>query len=80
MLRLDLGEHSLGGPEQIARLLTFLRDAFHHRRKTLRFNLGRILAEAQLAAAEERIDLTRRPETLSVEEWTDLAQRTVLPA
>jgi 16S rRNA (adenine1518-N6/adenine1519-N6)-dimethyltransferase len=78
MLRIDLRSDVLPGPEAIARFITFVREAFLHRRKTLRHSLSRCLDERAFAAATSLIDLTRRPEELTVPEWLDLARRTVL--
>ena len=70
----------LDGPGRLARFTRLVRDAFGHRRKTLKYNLSRCLDESACAAAAEVIDLTCRPEDLSVDEWIGLAARTVLQA
>ena len=44
--------------------------AFAHRRKTLRNNLKKII---ELESAEKTIDLTRRAESLSIEEFVQLS-------
>jgi 16S rRNA (adenine1518-N6/adenine1519-N6)-dimethyltransferase len=78
MLRLDVDRRHLAGPAEVARFTALVRDAFSHRRKTLKYNLARCLDEAALAAVGEAFDLSRRPEDLSVDEWLTLARRTVL--
>lgn len=78
MLRLDVDRRHLAGPLDVARFTALLRDAFGHRRKTLKYNLSRCLDDEALAAAAEAFDLSRRPEDLSVDEWLTLARRTVL--
>jgi len=50
----------------------FVRQVFDHRRKTLRSALAYVLDEAVCARAAQAFDLTRRPESLSVEEWKAL--------
>lgn len=63
--------------------LTFVSDVFRHRRKQLRGALGHEAglaprrADAALAAA--RIDPTRRPEELTLEEWVALARAAGVP-
>ena len=76
MLRLDTRENPFTTPEAVAGFIRFVREAFHHRRKTLKFNLARILNEQALTTAATLIDLTRRPEDLSVQEWAELVLRT----
>jgi 16S rRNA (adenine1518-N6/adenine1519-N6)-dimethyltransferase len=78
MLRLDVQALHLSSPDQIARFASLVREAFAHRRKTLRYNLRRTLDEAGLQSAEELLDLSRRPEELAVDEWLALARRTAL--
>ncbi|HEY6958099.1 MAG TPA: 16S rRNA (adenine(1518)-N(6)/adenine(1519)-N(6))-dimethyltransferase RsmA [Candidatus Limnocylindria bacterium] len=63
--------------------LTFVSDVFRHRRKQLRAALGheaglpRERADAALAAA--RIEPTRRPEELTLDEWVALALSAGIP-
>jgi len=79
MLRVDVRpQPPLDDAARIARFSRFVRDAFLHRRKTLRYNLTQCLGEAALLVAADAFDLSRRPEELSVSEWTELARRTVL--
>jgi len=67
----------LQGAERVA-VLDLARGAFQMRRKTLRHGLGRALGgdeAAALAALEAAgIDSKRRPETLALEEWRELAR------
>ena len=77
MLRLDVRPQPLlDHPERIVGFARLVRDAFLHRRKTLKFNLARCLNQDAYASAAGLIDLTRRPEDLNVDEWIDLYCRT----
>jgi 16S rRNA (adenine1518-N6/adenine1519-N6)-dimethyltransferase len=78
MLRVDVRPKVLASPESIARFISFVRDAFLHRRKMLKHTLSRSLDESAYAVAADLVDLTRRPEHLSPAEWLELARRTVL--
>ena len=78
MLRLDVRPDVLPGPDALAKFVALVREAFLHRRKMLKQTLSRILDEAALVAAGDLIDLTRRPDDITVLEWLELARRTVL--
>ncbi|MCP4250299.1 MAG: hypothetical protein GY778_24920, partial [bacterium] len=81
MLRLDVQPRPLlDTPQRLARFTGLLRGAFHHRRKTLKSNLGRCLEPAALETAAGLVNLSRRPEELTVSEWIELARQTVLEA
>jgi 16S rRNA (adenine1518-N6/adenine1519-N6)-dimethyltransferase len=54
-------------------LMSIVRGAFLHRRKTLKFGLSKVLNADAMSRAAEAIDLTRRPETVTVAEWIQLA-------
>jgi 16S rRNA (adenine1518-N6/adenine1519-N6)-dimethyltransferase len=63
--------------EERRNVLDLARGAFQLRRKTLRHGMTRALGDAGLAAAvlvRCGIDAGRRPETLGLEEWRDLAR------
>ncbi|MHC4235389.1 MAG: 16S rRNA (adenine(1518)-N(6)/adenine(1519)-N(6))-dimethyltransferase RsmA, partial [Planctomycetota bacterium] len=61
MLRLDVEPRPpLDDAELLGRFIRFVRRAFFHRRKTLKFNLSRCLSEAALAKAADLFNLTRR--------------------
>lgn len=79
MLRLDVElRRPLETPQRLARFSGLLRGAFLHRRKTLKSNLGRCLDGPGLETAAGLVDLSRRPEDLTVSEWIELARQTVL--
>ncbi len=75
MLRIDVTRNPF---ETVARLGSFtelLRGAFAHRRKTLRYNLSRVVTEDRCAVLDDEYDLGRRPEELTVAEWVELGLR-----
>jgi 16S rRNA A1518/A1519 N6-dimethyltransferase RsmA/KsgA/DIM1 with predicted DNA glycosylase/AP lyase activity len=75
MLRIDASPDKRSRLGDIAWFAGVVRRLFAHRRKTLRHNLladyGREVLESLQSA--DRLDLTRRPETLSGEEWLYLS-------
>jgi 16S rRNA (adenine1518-N6/adenine1519-N6)-dimethyltransferase len=63
----------LGSPEEIEKIIWLLKNAFSQKRKMLSNTLGR-LPEGPERMAKVGIDPTRRPQTLSVDEWLALAR------
>lgn len=64
-----------GVREQFADFQLFrkiLRHCFQHRRKMLRKSLSMLFSSLQLSKLS--VNLTRRPESLSIPEWTELAE------
>ena len=63
-------------PDHVRLLRDVVRTLFGHRRKTLRQNIRKAYRYMDLTdlAGVTRIDLTRRPETLTLQEWRDLAR------
>ena len=55
--------------EALRRFAAFVRATFDHRRKTLRVALGYVLDQRQRDRICQRIDGTRRPEVLNLQEW-----------
>lgn len=55
--------------EALRRFSAFVRATFDHRRKTLRVALGYVLDQRQRDRICQRIDGTRRPEVLNLQEW-----------
>jgi 16S rRNA (adenine1518-N6/adenine1519-N6)-dimethyltransferase len=74
MLRVDVERRF--SAEIRAELSALVHESFGHRRKTLRWNLRRLLDEADLASVEAdgRWDLGARPEQLSPADWLALAE------
>lgn len=77
MLRLDV-DRTMCTPA-LAADVAFIRACFLHRRKTLRFNLTKVCAPEVVNRFADSIDLARRPEALTVDEWFDLAHRAIVP-
>jgi 16S rRNA (adenine1518-N6/adenine1519-N6)-dimethyltransferase len=76
MLRLDLLHESLS--PTLSAESAFIRSCFLHRRKTLRSNLLRACGQEMVDQLAKVMDLTRRPEALSVDEWFDLSHRVIV--
>lgn len=74
MLRLDRKAHPFEAGDALTRFIELLHAAFAHRRKTLRYNLGKHLDESSIAAAGEVVDLSERAEALDLETWIALGQ------
>lgn len=75
ILRMDAIAHPFQHADALRRFIDLLHVAFAHRRKTLRYNLSRILDSDALDRCA--LDLTRRAQQVGVAEWIDFA-RTVL--
>lgn len=75
MLKMDVGRNPFETHERLGRFMNLLRSGFAHRRKTLKYNLARVIEEESCRTIADEFDLTRRPETLSVDEWIALSQR-----
>ena len=63
--------------ERLARFFELVRAGFAHRRKTLKHNLTHTLGASRCQNLSETIDLSRRAESLTVDEWVQLARRLV---
>lgn len=61
-------------PAEAERAISLASVAFNQRRKMLRQSLRDALPEAERVLTSAGIDPTRRPETLTVEEWVTLAE------
>ncbi len=73
VLHIDCFTKSIASPEEIDRILRLLKMAFAQRRKMLSNTLGK-LPEAPDLLTRAGIDPTRRPQTLSIQEWITLAR------
>lgn len=74
MIRLDRQPHPFEQGEDLDRFIKLLRAAFAHRRKTVRYNLARHLAEPALNKALELIDGDERAERIELEDWVRLGR------
>jgi len=74
MMCVDVGESPFETKKQLARFNDLLKAAFAHRRKTLRYNLSALLDKNNSHQRASGFDLSRRPESLSVDEWIELAR------
>lgn len=73
VLHIDCFEKPLTDPATMERVFVLTKHAFSQKRKMLRNTLGSLPnGEAMMAACN--IELTRRPQTLSIQEWIALAQ------
>lgn len=75
MLRLDVRDdlpEGLRAPESVRRFALFLRRVFEHRRKTLRQAASYALGDRRRESSYGGIDASRRPETLTLDEWLEL--------
>lgn len=73
VLHIDCHPAPLVGPDELDHLIWTLKMGFHQKRKMLRTTIGRLPGgEDALAAA--KIDGTRRPQTLTPQEWIVLAK------
>ncbi len=75
MMCMDVVESPFETKEQLARFNNLLKAAFAHRRKTLRYNLAAMPDVCDVHPERSGFDLSRRPESLSVDEWIELARR-----
>jgi 16S rRNA (adenine1518-N6/adenine1519-N6)-dimethyltransferase len=69
MLQMTRRPHPFQPPTQLTRFLNLVHAAFAHRRKTLRYNLARVLSEPQLSAAAGIVDLAARAESIPLATW-----------
>ncbi len=74
MLMATATGHPFGDSAGLLRFMGLVRGSFLHRRKTLKSNLSRLLESEAFDRVSTEFDLSRRPETLSVEEWVHLTQ------
>jgi 16S rRNA (adenine1518-N6/adenine1519-N6)-dimethyltransferase len=74
MIRADHERNPLESTERLHRFMNFLRQAFAHRRKTLKFNLTKAAGEEACRSAANLVDLSARPESLSANQWLALAE------
>lgn len=77
MLRLDVGALPFPTPIELRSFTSFVRSLFEHRRKTLRAAIRHAVPGNKLDRQSMDLDLSRRPQTLSVEEWIGLFRATV---
>ena len=75
MIRIDVGSSPFADGNEVRRFAALVRGTFDHRRKTLRSALGYVLDKPRRDRLCESIDATRRPESLSIEEWLALFRR-----
>lgn len=73
VLHISCYEKPLASPEEIEKVLWLLRTAFAQKRKMLSNTIGR-LDEGMEKLARVNVEPTRRPQTLSVEEWIALSR------
>lgn len=78
MLRIDRREENRLSAPVREQLNVIVHHCFNHRRKTLKWTLGRLLPDKQyrLVEADVRWDLSQRPEQLTVEQWVQMAELT----
>ena len=50
MIRIDVERNPFETPDRLARFIEFVRTCFAHRRKTLKYNLARVVESDELAA------------------------------
>jgi len=77
MIRMDRKAHPFEQGDALVRFIDLLHTAFSHRRKTLRYNLSRVLDDSVLASST--LDLSMRAQQVSTETWIAFG-RHVLPA
>lgn len=75
MFVVDVQRNPFGTHEGLNRFIELVRAGFAHRRKTLRHNLTRAVGAPLCRDLSDTLDLGRRAETLTVDEWVQLAQR-----
>ena len=73
VLHIECFSEPLADDETLKRIFSLIKIAFSQKRKMLRGTLGKQPKGAE-ALQKVGIDATRRPETLSVEEWVALAR------
>lgn len=74
MMRMDRRRHAFEAPGCLQGFIDLLHAAFAHRRKTLRYNLSRFLADELLAAAAAEADLSQRAEQIPLDDWIILGK------
>jgi 16S rRNA (adenine1518-N6/adenine1519-N6)-dimethyltransferase len=74
MLRLDRRPHPFANDDALRAFVELVKAAFAHRRKTLRFNLGRHLSAELLDRAASTVDLGRRAEAIALDQWIRLGR------
>lgn len=75
MLRMDVGDSPFAEQSEVREFASLLGETFRHRRKKLRSALRYVLAREVVDALEGLLDLNRRPESLTIEEWLKLRER-----
>lgn len=73
VLHIDCFSQPKADAVMIEKVLKLTKHAFSQKRKMLRNTIAQ-LPEGEEALKKANIDLTRRPQTLSVDEWIELAQ------
>lgn len=73
VLRIDCFPQPLADPPTLEKVFTLTERAFQGKRKMLRGTIGKIEGIDQ-AFSTSTIDPTRRPQTLTIQEWITLAQ------
>lgn len=76
IVRMDRKAHPFEHGDALARYIELLHAAFSHRRKTLRYNLSRLLDESVLASAS--LDLSMRAQQVDVQSWIKFGQTVLL--
>ena len=61
----------------LSHFVDLVRSGFAHRRKTLRYNLARVLTKDQLAKVADVVNLGDRPEKIPVAAWQTMAKLAV---
>ncbi len=77
MLRLDVDRNPFETPDGLRAFAELVHGGFAHRRKTLRYNLSRVLDDDALRTVEDEFDLSLRPEAIDVATWVHLGRRVV---
>ena len=77
MFVVDVQRNPFETHEGLGRFFELVRAGFAHRRKTLKHNLTRAVGAPRCQDLSYTIDLSRRAESLTVDEWIELARRLV---
>lgn len=75
MLRMDVGDSPLPEQSAVREFASLLGETFRHRRKKLRSALRYVLDRDTVDGLEGLLDLNRRPESLTIDEWLKLREK-----
>lgn len=69
MIRMRVGELPFSNREALRQFASLVRGVFEHRRKTLRSALRYVLDEATCKRVCDQVDVSRRAESFTIDEW-----------